>query len=395
MSRGRKLLMLGAGSVQLGAVKRAKELGYYVIALDGNPDAPGLKLADEYSILDIREPESCVTYARQEGIDGVICVSVDAAIRSVAAITESLGLPGLSTEGAFNATSKLRMRECWAESGVPSTGFRMCLEKKDAIDAFHELGEMVVIKPSDSAGSRGVTWVNDLDFVPELFKKAMEFSRDGIVLVEEYIHGAEISVEAIMCANEFHPIAISDKKRTELPYLLDLAVLFPSEKSDSLQSEAFYIVEKAARSLGVDMCPIHAELIISSDGLRMVELAARGPGFKVFTDMIPWSSGIDVVAKSLHMAMGESVQFTDSVNRGAVLLFPQHSPATVKNISGLDAAYELPNIYDLEINISAGDTIRPLISGSDRIGHIIALAETRPLAEVAAAKADKLINIEI
>ena len=387
--------MLGAGPVQMGAVKRAKELGYYVIALDGDHNAPGFKLADKYGVLDIREPESCVAYARQEGVDGVICVAVDAAIRSVAAVAESLGLPGLSSEGAFNATSKQRMRECWVESGVPSTGFRVCLEKKDAIDAFHELGEMVVIKPSDSAGSRGVTWVNDLELVPELFKKAMEFSRDGIVLVEEYIHGTEISVEAMMCDNVFHPIAFSDKKRTELPYLLDIAVLFPSEKSDSLQREAFYIVEKAARSLGVDMCPIHAELIISPDGLRMVELAARGPGFKVFTDMIPWSSGIDVVAKSLHMAMGESVQFTDPVNRGAVLLFPQHSPATVKNISGLDAAYEVPDIYDLEINILAGDTIRPLISGCDRIGHIIALAETRPLAEAAAAKAEKLINIEI
>ena len=100
------MLMLGAGPVQMSAIRRAKELGYYVIALDEDPNAPGLKLADKSDVLDIRELEPCVAYARQEGVDGVICVAVEAAIRSAGAVAESLGLPGLTREGAFNATPK-------------------------------------------------------------------------------------------------------------------------------------------------------------------------------------------------------------------------------------------------------------------------------------------------
>lgn len=394
MNDGGKILMLGAGPIQIGAIKRAKELGYYVIALDEDPDAPGLQLADKFGVLDIRELEPCVAYAQQENVDGAICVAVDAAIRSTAAVVESLGLPGLSSEGAFNATSKQRMRECWAKSDVPSTGFQACLTEGDAIEAFDEFGGVVVIKPSDSAGSRGVTWVDNLALVPEAFKRAMEFSRDRVVLVEEYMQGTEISVEAVMSGDVFYPIALSDKNRTEPPYLLDLAVLFPSQKSDEIQREAISIVERAARALKVDMSPIHAELMVTPDGLRMVELAARGPGFKVFTDMIPWSSGLDVISESLRMAMGEPVQFSSFARRGAALLFPQRPPVTVKKISGLDAARGVPGIHDLELYVSVGDTIKPLTFGANRVGHIIALAETRLLAEAAVAEAEGLVKIE-
>lgn len=198
-----------------------------------------------------------------------------------------------------------------------------------------------------------------------------------------------------MVGGRFHRVGLSDKIRTPPPYLLDTAVLFPSRQPAAIQEAAVDLVARAASALGIDNAPIHAEVMVTPKGPMMVELAARGPGFKVFTDMIPWSSGIDVLANLIALSLGEATSFPAPLERGSVLLFPPARPGRVRAVTGVEAGRAVPHVVDLEIYVKPGESVRLLTSGSDRVGHIIALADTREAAETAARTAERAVTIAV
>ena len=390
----RKILIIGAGPVQVAGIQRARELGFHVIAADDNPNAPGLALADHADVGHVRDIAYITALARAEGVEGVFSISVEQAVKTIATVCHNLRLPGLTPEAAANATNKQRMRAAWAAAGIPSPASHACQSLPEVRAAASQLGFPLVVKPADSAGSRGVSFVDRDAQLDTAYEQARAFATAGAVLVEEYMHGVEMSVEAFLAGGRFWPLALSDKIRTQPPYLLDTTVLFPSEQPPAIRDEAVRIVARAAQALEIDCAPIHAEVMVTPKGPMMVELAARGPGFKVFTEMIPWVTGIDTVRELIRLSVGETPDFSNPFKRGAVLRFPEVAPGRVRRISGVEAARAVPGITDLEVYCREGDVVRPLTSGADRVGHIIAMAETRDVAFAAVRQAEQALRIE-
>jgi biotin carboxylase len=113
------VLFVGAGRHQRRAILRAKELGLRVVAVDRNPEAPGLGAADEGEAVDFTDVAAVTEVARRHGVDGVLTVSADRAVPVVAAVAEALGLPGIGTDTAYLMTHKIAMRRTLADAGVP------------------------------------------------------------------------------------------------------------------------------------------------------------------------------------------------------------------------------------------------------------------------------------
>ena len=108
------------------------------------------------------------------------------------------------------------------------------------------------------------------------FKHALSFSKSGKVLLEEFMDGVEISVEAFVQNNEIVILSLSDKIRTPFPYPLDTHVIFPSNKSKKIQNEAIEIAKAAIKASGLNNSIIHMELMVTNFGVKVVEMAARG-----------------------------------------------------------------------------------------------------------------------
>jgi len=112
----KRILMLGCGVMQSVAIRSAKERGWEVVAVDGNPDAPSRNLADRFEAIDLKDVNGLIRLAlslkAEGGLDGVFTAATDFSA-SVAAVAERCGLPGHSLEAALNASDKLRMRECF------------------------------------------------------------------------------------------------------------------------------------------------------------------------------------------------------------------------------------------------------------------------------------------
>jgi len=390
------ILMTGAGEAQSGGIQKAREMGCRVIAVDGNPDAPGLKAADISEHIDIKDLPAILALAEQHQVDTAMTVASEICLPVAASVNAELDLPGMRPEQAMLMTDKGAMRQAYERAEVPGPKFAIFTSSEELKDAVAVTRLPAVLKPVDNAGSRGVSYVGTEKEIEEAFTQARQYSSQDRYILEEFMPGTEVSVEAFVCNGKIIILTLSDKRRTDPPYLLDTAVMFPSAHPPELQEKIKDVAVRAIKSLGIDNCPIHMEQMISPEGPKVVEMAARGPGFKVFTDIIPFVTGVDVLAAQIQLPFIPGLQLSPSPQlKGACIRFLAGSKGTVKTVSGVDEARELPGVYDLKIYVKPGDTARELTCGPDRLGHVITFAESRAEACTLADQVFAMINIEI
>lgn len=389
------IVIIGAGVFQIPAITEAKRMGFFIVAIDGAANAAGFEHADRHFVADIKNAEECIRLIKDIKPVAVFALSAEIAVVTVATICNHFGLPGISPEAALNSTNKKRMRECFARENLPSPKFIAIFKEEDLKKKANLIGFPLVIKPADSAGSRGVSMVKTEDRLIEAFTHAKNYSTSGEVLIEDYMEGVEISVEAYIQNGEVTILSLSDKIRTPLPYPLDTRVIFPSNKEAAIQEKAKTIARQAILSCGINNAVIHIEMMVTSEGPKLVELAARGAGFHVFSSLLSWVCDINTVELLINISLGRPMKLHSIKQRGAVLSFPSLKAGIVKKIRGLEEIQNMPGIYDSKLYINVGDTVRHLKSGSDRIGHIIAFGEDRASAVRIADEAEKKLKIEI
>ena len=199
----KKLLVIAAGILQIPIIKKAKEMGYYVIAADGNNNAPGFLYSNKKICANITDEEVMLHIAKEEKIDGVIHPCSEVAMNVMGRINDELGLSGISKQIAINATNKFQMRRIFEMNSVSSPQ-SICLSDVDALwNVFNDkFNGSAIIKPSRSSGSRGVAKIEkDISLMRfrEFFQRALNESRDSSVLLEQFIGGVEFSVEVLVC----------------------------------------------------------------------------------------------------------------------------------------------------------------------------------------------------
>lgn len=198
----KKLLVLAAGILQLPVIKKAKELGIYVIAADGYPNAQGLKYADKALVVNITSEEEVLRALRDEQIDGVIHPCSEVSMSVMGRINDEFGLSGITREQAIRATNKHLMREAFEKGNAPSPKSILTENAEDAWRRLQsEFDTDAILKPSRNSGSRGIAKVSRNmdkgDFI-RAYDEALSESRDHSVLIEQFIEGPEFSIEIIV-----------------------------------------------------------------------------------------------------------------------------------------------------------------------------------------------------
>ncbi|MBI5134704.1 ATP-grasp domain-containing protein [Candidatus Uhrbacteria bacterium] len=390
------LLCIGAGPFQLKGIQTAKKMGLAVVATDGSAEAPGLRYADRAFVVDVKDIEQNLEIARSCSIDGVVTVASDVTVKTVAAIAEALQLPGIPVSVAERCTDKALMRQAFVAHGVPSPTSYPVLDFSTLLAVVDKIGLPVVVKPADSAGSRGVRKVTHEMELKEAYECAIGYSQKKKVVVEDFMEGIEVSVEAFVDRGTIRIIGLSDKKRTPPPYLLDIQVTFPSRYPSLVQQRIIAVAKHAITAVGITTGPVHMELMMTKDGPVPVELAARGPGFKVFTDILPMISGIDLIQATIKASLGLPPDLIPTKQlASSIKFFASPSSGRIHAITGVETARAMEGIYEMEIYVKPGDPVRTLTSGADRIGHIISMAENAEEAEARLAQAEQAVVIEL
>ena len=158
----KRILFIPAGLAQVGTIKRAKELGYYTIAMDGDRAALGLKEAHESYVQDILSIKEIINIFNKSKADGIVSISCDTAMYSISQACNYLKIPGLKESNAITSQNKFEQRQFLQKEGLKVPYYEKISEKKQAIKFWekHNLKRMI-IKPIDSSGSKGVSLIFD------------------------------------------------------------------------------------------------------------------------------------------------------------------------------------------------------------------------------------------
>ena len=389
----KKLMILAAGLLQIPVIKKAREKGYYVIAVDDDPGAPGMALADKAIVPGgLMNEEKMLNIARQEQIDGVIHPCSEVAMSVMGRLTDDMGLHGISRETAQRATNKHLMREAFETYGAPSPRSFCTNDAEEGYRLFLSIGGKAILKPSRNSGSRGIAEIepglSQEGFV-RLFERSKSESRDASVMVEQFVEGPEFSVEIIVYKGLVNVLQVTDKKTTEAPYFVELGHSQPSQ----FPAEVVEVVRDAAirgvKALQLDNCAAHAEIKVQDGQAYLMEIGARLGGDFISTELTYLSTGIDMVGAAVDVALGVEPNLSPvATQHGVAIRYFTAKPGKVVSIEGT-YALNRPDVYDAEIYVKTGDEVREIKSSLDRSGHVIV---TAPSTLEAVRIAEKLIE---
>ncbi|MCQ2398570.1 MAG: ATP-grasp domain-containing protein [Sphaerochaetaceae bacterium] len=396
----KKLMILGARAMQVPCIRQAKEMGFYVIAVDMNPDAIGLQYADEKVIISTLDIPAVVDAAKKIKVDGIITLCTDPAVRTVAAVGEALNIPAISVENSFKVTDKIKMRETLREHGVPVPYFCKAKNETEFYKAIREIlnsGYKCIVKPADNSGSRGVILLDRYDkkSLHDAYVYSKEYSRSGDVVVEEFMEGPEVCVETLNYDGVCYPIQITDKLTTGAPYFVEMGHSQPSMLPADVQADILRVAVACNMALGNCNGSSCTEIIATKDGAKVVEMGARLAGDYMTSDLVPLSTGVNMIESIIKIAFGEKPDCEHKFEKASAIRFLVTEEGVIKSISGLKAAESVPGVIRVGIDRKIGERAVKIRNSLDRVGYVIAQADTPLNAIKVCEEAMSKIQIEI
>ena len=398
--RKRSIMILGAGLLQIPAIRTAKQLDCRTLVVDGDPHAPGKAEADLFEPVDLKDLEGLVhaarTWREEYGLDGVFTAGTDFSA-SVAYVAEKLTLPGIPYQTALDASHKARMRRRFAAWGVPSPSF-LELGQEDLHSLPKGLPDFpVVVKPVDNMGARGVARVDSWEELESQIQESLKYSRSGKVVVEEFIEGPEFSLDALVYRGNIQICGIADRHICFAPHFVEVGHTIPTSAPPEVQREVVETFKAGIRALGIDPGAAKGDIFYSPGKGGMVgEIAARLSGGYMSGWTYPYSSGVNLTEGALKIALGEDPgDRTPKLSHTAAERALISIPGKVERIEGVEEAKKIPEVRDVFLRVEPGDAVVFPTHNVEKCGNVIAVAEERNKAIQAAEEAVSRIFIQL
>lgn len=391
----KKIFIVGASLLQLPAIQKAKAMGFHVGVADYDPRAVGIVYADEFFEVSTIDEEGIYQAAKRFNADAIMTLATDMPMRSVAYAANKLGLAGISYDTAIRATDKGEMIRAFEKHGVAHPLYKVAAMGSDIKKLIDDIHFPVITKPTDNSGSRGIM----LALTPDQLQKSINYSsvngRSGDVIVEEYMQGTEVSVEAMVINNIPHILQITDKLTTGAPHFVEIGHSEPSRLQKNIQEQIKTLVKQAIFAIGQENGAVHAEVIVTQDGPKMVEIGARMGGDCISTMLVPLSTGIDMTKAAIESALGNQPDINKKFDRASAIRFLLPKAGRVVSISGKEKANAVPGIQLVDIQCREGQRLEKLENGTNRIGYVISHADVPETAIEICERALEKIKIEI
>ena len=392
------LVAVTAGRWQRHGIREAKAAGLKILAIDTDPAAEGFADADKTLVTAFDNHAAVIDIIQKFNLPmcGAVSFCSEVGMMLAASIREAFHLPGPGTELSKKLLDKAVQRKIWAEKNVPGPQWKMYEDVPSALTALREKKLPVIIKPTDSSGSRGVTKIESHnDDLTDAVKQAFEFSRSNKVIIESYMDGTEFTVEVFVINKKVHVLAVTEKKKVEGTRGTVARELATPDRSEAIIVKIKEAVISAFTALDYTEGPGHAEIILMQDNsVGLVEVAGRGGGFMVFDKFVPAVSGINIARLTALQAIGEPVTIDDYKVNAAVLRFFPSIPGELLAVSGFDKANQLEGVEAASF-VEVGAKFHRATTDGDRLGFILSKAATPARARELADEAEQLIAYDI
>ena len=293
------LAIIGASSGQRQVYLQARDLGFRTIGFAWENGAICRDLADCFYPISITDTDSIVDICRKEGVSGVVSNGSDITAEAVSKISSRLGLPGVPYPSFLTIKDKFTVRKLTSGlSGICTPWFY--LYEGQAPPSFP-----CIVKPCVGSAKKGVSYAEDTDGFHAAVRYAKE-NGEGSILVEEYIQGREISVEALSFGGTHTIIQITDKDTSGPPHFVETGHHQPSSIPLATKGQIISIVKHLLTHLQYDYGASHTELKIAEDGrVFLIEINPRGGGDEIADRLVQLSTGFDYISSIIQVAVGQ------------------------------------------------------------------------------------------
>lgn len=304
---GKKLLFLGGALFQLPALKRAKELGCHLILVDGNPTVPGRSFADEFLTISTIDKEEILKAAIAGKIDGVMTYASDSSVGSVAHVAQQLGLPGNPPESALTIRRKDLFRDFQSRAGLPHPAYFAARTMEDVVKSIANLTFPLVVKPVDSAGTKGQSVIYSKNELERALTYALNHSREKIAVFESFIPSEIMELDGDVW---FHNHRLSFRHYGHNHFQknrisnVPLGEIFPAFMGDDLALKLDAQLNKVIEGLDLSTGCMNFDALVWNDEVYIIDIGLRNGGNYV-PDLIKLSTGFDLTAAAIFSALGE------------------------------------------------------------------------------------------
>ena len=397
--KGKRIIIIGAGLLQVPAIQIAQEMGLYTIVFDYNKDAPGMKIADYPMIVSTRDVDGSVRAARDLSqkmeIHGVITVGTDAST-TVAAVANALGLPGNRFEDAYAASNKIRMRERFKKNNVPQPNFFPVWNYEEAIEAYKHLNTPVVVKPADNMGARGVMKVSSESDVLAAFNRAKSSSPSGEVIVEEFMDGPELSIDMLIYNDEIYVTGVADRIIESPPFFIETGHIMPSALDKEQIDDAVNVMKAGIKALNLKIGAAKGDIKVTKKGAMVGEIAARLSGGFMSAYTYPISTGVNLIKNAIEIALGNPPSdLKPKWNKVSVEKAFIPGTGIIESIDGVENAKNVEGVKEIFIKTKPGDILVTPTNNLEKAGNIITVGNTRDEAIAIANKAMSYVHFKL
>lgn len=372
----KRILIFGASEFQIPLIESAKQRGYITCVLDINSQAPGACKADEFYVCSVKDYDKALKIAEKFRPDGITAGMIDMAVLPVARICEKLELPGLDVETAIKATDKYEMIRAFSSKNVPCPKYKL-LNKSDDVETLEVPWLPFIVKPIDMQGSRGINLVKNSDQKSSLISNSISASDSGNVILEEYMTGPEVSVEMVVINYEPTILQITEKITSGAPHFVELGHIQPAVLPNETTKQITQVAKQAVCSIGIKNSIVHAEMIITNNGPKMVELGARMGGDAIHQQLIKLSTGIDLPEFALDLAMGLPLKVpVPTIKKYSMIRFIPLSAGKIRDIIVNKSISEISGLQAYKVFCKIGDVNEERNDNSGRFGYVLSQADS-------------------
>lgn len=401
------LLVLGAGQDQIPGILKAQEMGLYVIALDGNPDAKGKQFADEFyqvSIKHFEQIEDFIEHDLKKKIDGVIAFGVDIPhIISRTATRLNVNYT-ICNEVAQLSEDKYLSKCFMRKAGINIPAFQLISQREDISDFINQHHFPIIIKPIDNSAARGVSFIDSLEQIEIAFSEAFANTNSDQILIEKYLDGPQVSTESFIIDGKIHNIGFADRNYANMerffPHIIedggDLPSLYMTKSlKESLSEQLQLIID----GLSIKNAVIKGDIVIHQGKLFIIEFALRLSGGNFSTTEIPQNTGVDFLKIAIKLHLNETInalELTPTQNKHISIRYKFVEGHQQGEIKKLMLPEKSENVILQAFHVNTGEIIEPQTKNhANRLGFAITQGSSREHAIQCAEQQINKMDISI
>lgn len=330
-------IVLGGTNPHVTLINKLKARGYYTVLIDYLPNPPAAKVADEHIQESTLDKKLVAKIAGERKASIIITTNIDQANVTACYAAEKNGIrPPYTYETALNVTDKSRMKKIMWDNDIPTSKYMVVTDVESALE---RISYPSVVKPADSNGSRGVHQVNNEEELRHFFQAACEASRNKKVVIEDYLHGTEVSFYYYVQDGKVTFIDAYQRfnfKAKEEDVIQSTGVVFPAWVSEGAYQEMHRITNMIVQAFELDNTPLFVQAIVDNDKAYVLEFAPRIGGGLSYR-VIEHDCQFDLIDAAINSFEGKYVDISPILPHYYSGILNIYSPGIVMGkITGVD-----------------------------------------------------------